>query len=171
MNFLLAIDPGSSEMPAGSPILSFWEKQPPLAAAACAAFADQAIERRPNAKGDKDTVISLDLGVERLIGTPLIMRYLARSGKGPAIGLYGSGDALSATQIDYWIDYAASASAGPNFEAVCNGINEYMTLRTFLVGYCLTVADLALWGQLQSEWNTDHGTLAGAQYRFHACFS
>lgn len=138
-------------MTANTTSLSFWEKQPPLSIVACAAFAGLTIDRKPDAKGGKDAVVNLIVDGEQLYGAPLILRYFARSGKGPEIGLYG-GDALSATQIDYWIDYAANASAGPNFEAVCNGINDYLALRTFLVGHNLTVADLALWGQLQSEW-------------------
>lgn len=55
-------------------------------------------------------------------------------------------------QIDYWLEYACNnVVAGANFEAVCNGINDYLALRTFVIGHNLTVADLALWGQLQGE--------------------
>lgn len=56
-----------------------------------------------------------------------------------------------APQIDYWLDYASgSVVAGANFDAVCNGINDYLALRTFVVGHSLSVADVALWGQLQA---------------------
>lgn len=55
-------------------------------------------------------------------------------------------------QIDYWLEYACNnVVAGANFEAVCNGINDYLALRTYVIGHNLTVADLALWGQLQGE--------------------
>ncbi len=68
-------------------------------------------------------------------------------------------------QIDYWLDYASgNVVAGANFEAICNGINDYLALRTFIVGYNLSVADIALWGQLQGvcAWpdgsaSTQHG--------------
>ena len=54
--------------------------------------------------------------------------------------------------MDYWVDYAsASVSAGVTFEPVCGKIDEFLALRTYLVGYTLTVADLALWGQLQGK--------------------
>lgn len=57
-------------------------------------------------------------------------------------------------QIDYWLDYVcATVVAGANFEAACNGINDYLALRTYIVGHDLTVADIALWGQLQGESN------------------
>jgi glutamyl-tRNA synthetase len=76
------------------------------------------------------------------------LRYLARSA--PAeLNFYGV-DSLGATHIDYWVDYSVkNVAAGANFEAVCHGINDYLALRTYLVGYSLTVADIALWGQLQ----------------------
>ncbi len=59
---------------------------------------------------------------------------------------------LLGRQIDFWVDYACTnAGAGANFEAVCNGINDFMALRSYLVGNDLSVADLALWGALQRE--------------------
>jgi len=36
-------------------------------------------------------------------------------------------------------------------EAVLLAINDYLTWRSFLVGHSTTVADVALWGQLQGE--------------------
>lgn len=41
-----------------------------------------------------------------------------------------------------------NVQAGANFEAVCHGLNDYLAFRTFLVGTDLSIADLALWGQL-----------------------
>ena len=34
---------------------------------------------------------------------------------------------------------------------MCNGINDYLALRSFIVGYNISAADLALWGQLQGD--------------------
>ena len=137
---------------AALPILAFWEKQPPLAVAAASKLSGISIDIKADAKGNKDTPTTLTLpDGEQFSGSPLILRFVARSANGEALGLCGR-DALSATQIDYWIDYATqNASAGANFEAVCNGINDYLALRSFIVGYSVSSADLALWGQLQGE--------------------
>ena len=142
----------SSSIMAALPILAFWEKQPPLAVAAASKLSGFNMDIKADAKGSKDTVTTLTLpDGEHFSGSPLILRFVARSANGEALGLCGR-DALSATQIDYWIDYATqNASAGANFEAVCNGINDYLALRSFIVGYSVSAADLALWGQLQGE--------------------
>lgn len=52
--------------------------------------------------------------------------------------------------MDQWLDFAPSVVAGASFEAACAAVNDYLALRTFLVGYSLTAADAALWGQLQA---------------------
>ncbi len=45
-----------------------------------------------------------------------MLRYIARCAP-EAIGLYGGGKALTATQIDYWVDYATeNVVPGANFE-------------------------------------------------------
>ena len=54
-------------------------------------------------------------------------------------------------QVDQWLDYAPCLAAGPGLEAACSALNTYLALRSFLVGYSLTIADLACWGQLASE--------------------
>ena len=33
----------------------------------------------------------------------------------------------------------------------CRTLNEALSMRTFLAGYTLTVADMAIWGQLQGD--------------------
>lgn len=98
-------------------VLSFWDKAPPLAAAAAAKLAQVPLDIKADPKGSKDTVTCLTLPAgDVFIGGPLILRYLARSSRGNEIGLFGR-DALSSTQIDYWIDYScANVSAGANFE-------------------------------------------------------
>jgi glutamyl-tRNA synthetase len=52
-------------------------------------------------------------------------------------------------QVDTWLETAAGVVTGSALEGQCSALNDYLQLRTFLVGYCLTAADLALWGQLQ----------------------
>jgi hypothetical protein len=53
--------------------------------------------------------------------------------------------------VDQWLETAAGIVSGAALESQCVALNDYLTLRTFLVGYGLTVADLAVWGQLQGE--------------------
>ena len=53
-------------------------------------------------------------------------------------------------QVDQWLDYAAFLTAGPGLEAACAALDTYLAFRSFLVGFNLTIADLACWGQLES---------------------
>ena len=98
-------------------VLSFWDKAPPLAAAAAAKLAHVCLDIKADPKGNKDTATCLTLPAgDVFIGAPLILRYLSRSPRGQELGLFGR-DALSSTQIDYWIDYSCTnVSAGANFE-------------------------------------------------------
>ena len=52
-------------------------------------------------------------------------------------------------QVDQWLDFSSALTSGAGLEAACGVINHYLSLRTFLVDFCLTVADVACWGQLQ----------------------
>lgn len=54
--------------------------------------------------------------------------------------------------MDEWLEVASQVVSGSSFEPLCASINKFLALRTFLVGYAPTVADVALWGQLQGEW-------------------
>ena len=58
---------------------------------------------------------------------------------------------LGVVQVDEWLDRASQVVSGASFEPLCASINSYLSLRTFLVGYAPTVADVALWGQLQGK--------------------
>lgn len=44
-------------------------------------------------------------------------------------------------QVDEWLEYAPTFSAGADFESACEFTNSYLGLRTFLVGYDITIAD------------------------------
>lgn len=37
------------------------------------------------------------------------------------------------------------------YATACRTLNEALSMRTFLAGYTLTVADMAIWGQLQGN--------------------
>ena len=58
---------------------------------------------------------------------------------------------LPRAQVDQWLDYAPYLAAGPGLESACSALNTYLAFRSFLVGYSISIADLACWGQLESE--------------------
>lgn len=53
--------------------------------------------------------------------------------------------------MDQWLENSATLVPGPGLEAQCAAVDQFLALRTFMVGYSLTIADLAVWGQLQGE--------------------
>ena len=61
-------------------------------------------------------------------------------------------------QVDQWLEFAPHLVTGSGLEHACAAANaalalrqkDYVALRTFLVGYSLTLADIAVWAQLQS---------------------
>ena len=62
-------------------------------------------------------------------------------------------DLLCFNQIDQWLDFSTSIVSGAGLEAVCGVVDTFLSLRTFLVGYSLTIADLQVWGQLQGDFH------------------
>jgi len=94
----------------------------------------------------------------------MVLRYLGRVGaqnSKPAV--YGA-DPLAACQVDQWLETSAHVVPGQGFEAVCASIDKYLALRTFLAGYAPTVADFAVWGQLQGA-----SCAAVEASHWHAC--
>lgn len=63
-------------------------------------------------------------------------------------------------QVDYWLEFSSCIVAGAGLDALCGSLNEYLAYRTLLVGHGLTLADLAVWGQLQASpmWIKVRGT-------------
>jgi glutathione S-transferase len=55
-------------------------------------------------------------------------------------------------QIDEWLEYAPVLSSGPAFENGCKYIDDYLEKRTFLVGYSLSIADLAICAGLAGKY-------------------
>lgn len=55
------------------------------------------------------------------------------------------------TQVDQWLDTATQLVSGLSFELLCGRLNDYLSMRSFFVGFTTTAADFAIWGQL-------HGT-------------
>ena len=50
--------------------------------------------------------------------------------------------------MDQWLDFSTSLVSGAGLEAACAVVNDFLALRTFLVGHGVTLADVAVWGQL-----------------------
>ncbi|KAL3146233.1 hypothetical protein ABBQ32_002935 [Trebouxia sp. C0010 RCD-2024] len=152
--------------------LLFWERSPPLAILAAAEIAQVSIEVRvdPNFTKDSLPILLLHSDREELEGGPSILRLLARTASEGSV-LYGA-NALSAVQVshrfssaglfrvagccvfvqvDQWLDFSDALVSSAGLEAVCGVIDQYLSLRTYIVGYQLSIADLQVWGQLQAS--------------------
>ncbi|KAL4439440.1 hypothetical protein ABPG77_008769 [Micractinium sp. CCAP 211/92] len=144
-------------------VLSFPEKAPgaALAAVAAAKLAGLAIDAQPDPKlSAKDAAKLIFPGGEELAGVPSILRYIGRAAQ-PAHALYGA-DALTACQVDQWLDISQTLVPGSGFEAACASVDAFLSLRTFLVGYGPTLADVACWAQLQLTLQWDRLKKGGA---------
>ena len=51
-------------------------------------------------------------------------------------------------QVDEWLAFLPRLAAGPGLAEAAAALNDFLSLRTYLVGHRLTLADIALWGQL-----------------------
>ncbi|KAM4602394.1 bifunctional glutamate/proline--tRNA ligase isoform 2-T2 [Polymixia lowei] len=81
-----------------------------------------------------------------------ITRYLARVA--PALGLYGA-NMLEQTEVDHWLEFSARrlcVQAG--LAAALGELDKALSLRTYLVGHTITLADLCVWAALKghAEW-------------------
>lgn len=63
--------------------------------------------------------------------------------------------------MDQWLDISQTLVPGAAFEGVAASINDFLSLRTFLAGYTLTLADVACWAQLQLTLQWDRLRKAG----------
>ncbi|MED6245369.1 Bifunctional glutamate/proline--tRNA ligase, partial [Ataeniobius toweri] len=81
-----------------------------------------------------------------------ISRYLARVA--PALGLYGA-SMMEQTEVDHWLEFSARRLCDqPDLTMALGVLDKALSLRTFLVGHALTLADLSVWAALkdQSDW-------------------
>lgn len=90
---------------------------------------------------------------EKLVGTATILRFLARVSRTPD-GYYGASP-LAASQVDSWIDTSTALVPGLTLEPLAEAISAFLALRTYLVGHSLSLADVAVWGQLQATLQWD----------------
>ncbi|XP_046711864.1 bifunctional glutamate/proline--tRNA ligase isoform X1 [Silurus meridionalis] len=78
-----------------------------------------------------------------------ITRYLARVA--PSLGLYGS-NMLEQTEVDHWLEFSARRLSGQSSLAPALAeLDAALSLRTFLVGRSLTLADLCVWAALKGS--------------------
>ncbi|RUS22636.1 tRNA synthetases class I, catalytic domain-containing protein [Endogone sp. FLAS-F59071] len=72
----------------------------------------------------------------------------------PESDLYGGTDALKSTLIDQWLDFAQDTLSATDFkllDAAFRELNHHLTLRSFFVGYQVSLADFVIWGALKSS--------------------
>jgi glutamyl-tRNA synthetase len=90
------------------------------------------------------------LGLEEggsVVGDLAMARYLGRRASSPLLGIAASGQA----SVDAWVDYAQSLMqlAEPQrIKAVAMTLEHACATRTYLVGYSLSLADIALFAAL-----------------------
>uniref|UniRef100_A0A6I8NUM6 Bifunctional glutamate/proline--tRNA ligase n=1 Tax=Ornithorhynchus anatinus TaxID=9258 RepID=A0A6I8NUM6_ORNAN len=78
-----------------------------------------------------------------------IVRYLARVAA--STGLYGS-NLMEHTEIDHWLEFSATKLSTCNsFDSAISELNHSLSLRTYLVGNSLSLADLCVWATLKGN--------------------
>uniref|UniRef100_A0A668AJ17 Bifunctional glutamate/proline--tRNA ligase n=1 Tax=Myripristis murdjan TaxID=586833 RepID=A0A668AJ17_9TELE len=102
----------------------------------------------------KDTRLHVSELVTQLVFSDVnsITRYLARVA--PALGLYGA-NMMEQTEVDHWLEFSARRLCGQTGLSVALGeLDKALSLRTFLVGHAVTLADLCVWAALKGhvEW-------------------
>ncbi|KAJ4954577.1 hypothetical protein NE237_011360 [Protea cynaroides] len=117
---------------------------PPLSVIAAAKIGCIFVILDSNLPSGSTPFLQLTCG-SKLHGTNVLLRYLGREA---AIPNFYRQNALEAGQVDEWLEYASIFSRGSEFESGCAYVDEYLLLRTFLVGSSLSVADIAIWAGL-----------------------
>ncbi|KAJ7341064.1 hypothetical protein JRQ81_004757, partial [Phrynocephalus forsythii] len=78
-----------------------------------------------------------------------IARYLARIAT--SAGLYGS-NLLEHTEIDHWLEFSTTRlSSAAHFALAVQELNAALSLRTYLVGNSLSLADFSVWATLKGN--------------------
>uniref|UniRef100_A0A8D0GQY5 Glutamyl-prolyl-tRNA synthetase 1 n=1 Tax=Sphenodon punctatus TaxID=8508 RepID=A0A8D0GQY5_SPHPU len=94
-----------------------------------------------------------------------IARYLARVAT--SAWLYGS-NLLEHTEIDHWLEFSATKlSCCTQFASAVQELNHCLSLRTYLVGNSLSLADLCVWAILKGN-NTWQEQLQQSKAPVHA---
>lgn len=56
-------------------------------------------------------------------------------------------------QVDHWLEFSARRLCGQPLTAALGELDKALSLRTFLVGHALTLADLSVWAALKGQYN------------------
>ncbi|XP_009094639.1 bifunctional glutamate/proline--tRNA ligase isoform X2 [Serinus canaria] len=112
----------------------------------------------------KETILSVSEQVS-FTDVNSIARYLARVAA--SAGLYGS-NLLEHTEIDHWLEFSATKlSTASQFPSAIQELNHCLSLRTYLVGNSLSLADLCVWAVLKDS-STWQGQLEQNKAPVHA---
>ncbi|XP_068646136.1 glutamate--tRNA ligase, cytoplasmic [Aristolochia californica] len=122
----------------------FAAESPPLAVLAAAKITGVSLLIDGGLPSGSSPILRFTSGL-KLQGTNVLLRYVARKAAFPNI--YGE-DLVQSAQIDELLDYAPIFLSGSEFEDACRHVDEYLSLRTFLVGNNLTIADITIWSNL-----------------------
>ncbi|XP_048665303.1 bifunctional glutamate/proline--tRNA ligase isoform X3 [Marmota marmota marmota] len=78
-----------------------------------------------------------------------ILRYLARVAT--TAGLYGT-NLMEHTEVDHWLEFSTTKLSSCNlFASAISELNHCLSLRTYLVGNSMTLADLCVWATLKGN--------------------
>ncbi|KAJ3158905.1 hypothetical protein HK101_001208 [Irineochytrium annulatum] len=93
-------------------------------------------------------------GTTTMKGIYAVLRYLMRVD--PQLTAHaGAKDAIRESQIDYWLDFCkdnlAHDAGARSLLGALSELNSHLMLRTYLVGYGVSMADLACWGALKGS--------------------
>jgi len=82
-----------------------------------------------------------------LNGAHAVARFLCRLAVSP---LYGNGN-LEKAEVDHWLEYSLTQLPSAQ-EKVYSRLDEILEPRVYLVGYDLTIADLAIYGCIAGQY-------------------
>ncbi|WVZ71637.1 hypothetical protein U9M48_020204 [Paspalum notatum var. saurae] len=124
--------------------LAFAQDSPPLSIICAAKIAGFTLTIDPSLASASAPTLYLG-SVDFIHGINTILRYIARVAT--VSNFYGQ-DAIQAAHVDQWLEYAPVILSGSEFEASCSFLDRYLACRTLLVGYSLSIADIAVWSNI-----------------------
>ncbi|XP_072954880.1 glutamate--tRNA ligase, cytoplasmic [Typha angustifolia] len=127
-----------------SATVAFSADNPPLSVIGAAKIAGVVLSADSSLPSGSAPVLRFNSG-KILHGVNTLLRYIGRVA---AVPNFYQRDAVESGEIDEWIEYAPIFSSGSEFEGACSHVDGYLALRTFLVGYSLSIADIAIWSGL-----------------------
>ncbi len=86
-----------------------------------------------------------------LNGAYAVARFLCRLAPPGAAALYGTTH-LEKAEVDHWMEYSLThLSPGPDQQKVLTRLDDILEPRVYLVGYNLSLADLAVYSFLRGK--------------------